>query len=304
MIGARLSSLLLSTTLALLLPTHLVGATTVQANICSLPAHAPAFSTASTSTTATSDIISGTTSASTSLTVSDNNQQVASLSSDSSGAFSLEVSLSLGTNSFSAVATNACGSVNSTGSLVITRTLPAASSSSASSTTKSSSTTTAAVAAATPSSSSSASTTTSTAAPAVLSLKIHLLNLSAAAQTASGSSTTNTSVFVEGTTTPGASVYVSDNGHQVASLTAAADGSFGVSVPLSMGRNSITVQASYNGQTTSQTITYNRKPVVLHSSKSWRWLVGGGILVFLLLVAAILYRNSKRHYPQPMQGGV
>jgi len=268
--------------------------TTIQLNVCHIPT-APTFTTQNATTTASTDTIAGTTSPATALTIDDNNQPVASLTSDSSGDFSVEVSLAIGTNSFTATATNPCGSATSTTPLLLTRTAVA---------TNPSSNGTAAPLAVIkktagplatttePAPISSSTTTPSTGINGILSLQ---LQVPRDAYTARGSSTTKASVFLRGTTLPGAQVTISDNGRQVARLTAAADGSFGVSVPLALGRNSITVQASLHGQTTTQTITYNRTAPVHNSLGHWWWLIGGGavLLLFMILIGSIARRRRR-----------
>lgn len=297
MFEARLSTLRASTALAVLLPFHLAGhlfgSSIIQANICSVPAIAPTFTTASNSTTATAEVISGTTSANTNLTVANNSQQVASLTSNSSGGFSLQVSLSLGANRFTAQAVNNCGSVNSTNSVVITRTALASTQPSSSSTQQ-----------ATAAKSSNNSTAN---------IPLQLLNLTASAYSVAGSTTTAKSIFLRGITTPGATVTIADNQQQVAQLTAAPDGSFGVAVPLRVGRNTVTITSTFNGRSTTQTITYNRlSPAVHHSNTTWKLV--SAFIAFLLLVMLssflIVFRHRKHRQqsepPAPVgqSGGV
>lgn len=255
------------------------GATTISSTICDIPS-TPTFVTQSATTTATTDIISAKTSPSTSVDVSDNSQSIATLTSDSSGDFSLQVSLALGSNSFSATATNSCGSSASTHALVLTRDKAPASSSSTSGSATEGSATSLAV---------SGSTTPS--AKRALSL---YLQVPAAAHTSSGISTAANSIFLGGSTSGAAQITIYDNGTQVASLTAANNGTFGVSVPLLMGVNHILIQVYSNGQTTTQTVTYVRTAPLTHKSDRDLWLVIGIIILVALLLGGWLLVSRHR----------
>jgi hypothetical protein len=306
MLVTRLSLLVSNTALAVFVPFHLFGSSVIQANICSVPATAPMFTTQSNTTTATTEVISGTTSANTNLTVADNNQQVASLTSDGSGGFSVQVSLGLGTNSFTATATNSCGSVNSTGSLVITRTTPPPPPpgvpTGSPATTSGNSGATSPTAGSSPSGAAGTSSPASASNATAGSPPLQLLGLPGSAYTAAGASTTSQSIFLQGITTPGATVTISDNGRQVAQVTAAADGSFGVSVPLSKGRNVITITISLNGQSTTRTITYNRlAPALHHSNTTWKLVSAAGSCLLLGAIASLTivrHRHRQANWPR------
>jgi hypothetical protein len=250
--------------------------TIIQSVVCR-PPNPPAFTTPNSSTSSSTDIINGTTSPASSVAVSDNGQHIANVTSDSSGNFALEAPLVNGKNSFSAEASNSCDTVvPGVTPLIITRTLailpPIAP----------------------PSSPSpffpSPSGPIEPTAPIVSDKGRHLflqLNVPSRARLPSGYSTTHVSVFISGRTLPYAQITITDNGHSIARLTAAADGSFGVLVPLELGRNRIVVQASLGRQTTSQVVIYIRRGASL---EPWyrEYLPLIGILAIIALALAII----------------
>jgi hypothetical protein len=281
MFGASLSLLLLP-----------IFGTTIQFTVCHIPT-APTFTTQNATTTASTSVIAGTTSPTTAVTIADNNQPVANLNSDSSGDFSLEVSLASGTNSFTATATNPCGSATSTTPLLLTKVAAPSNPSTAKTTAPLTviNKITARLATTEFTSTPAPTTASNTVINGILSLQ---LQVPSDAYTKTGSSTTKASVFLRGTTLPGAQVTILDNGRLVARLTAAADGTFGVSVPLIFGRNSITVQASLHGQTTTQTITYNRTVPAHHTLSHWWWLIGGSIVLLIIIMGGSIVRWRRR----------
>ena len=225
-------------------------ATTIQSSICE-PVSAPVFTIQDSTTTATTGIVSGTTSSNISVSVQRNAQHIATLTSDGTGAFSLQVSLAPGSNSFTATSTNSCGSASSQDPIIITRTLqqntespitPIATAPNAEEPTEQEVTPTI------------PSTTTK---PDAITLRITVPSgsIGTSARTLI---TTDESVFLKGMSHPSAHIEISNNDIKVADLTAAGDGSFGVLIPLSKGTNILTIHASFAGVSTTQILTYIR----------------------------------------------
>ena len=225
-------------------------ATTIQSSICE-PVSAPVFTIQDSTTTATTEIVSGTTSSNISVSVQRNTQHIATLTSDGTGTFSLQVSLAPGSNSFTATSTNSCGSASSQDPIIITRTLqqntespitPIATAPSAEEPIEQEVTPT---------------TPSTTTKPDAITLRITVPSgsIGTSARTLI---TTDESVFLKGMSHPSAHIEISNNDIKVADLTAAGDGSFGVLIPLSKGTNILTIHASFAGVLTTQILTYIR----------------------------------------------
>ena len=225
-------------------------ATTIQSSICE-PVSAPVFTIQDSTTTATTEIVSGTTSSNISVSVQRNTQHIATLTSDGTGTFSLQVSLAPGSNSFTATSTNSCGSASSQDPIIITRTLqqntespitPIATAPSAEEPIEQEVTPT---------------TPSTTTKPDAITLRITVPSgsIGTSARTLI---TTDESVFLKGMSHPSAHIEISNNDIKVADLTAAGDGSFGVLIPLSKGTNILTIHASFAGVSTTQILTYIR----------------------------------------------
>jgi hypothetical protein len=257
----------------------------------------PSFTTQNTTTTASTDIISGTTSSGVSVSIYDNSQAAGSLTSDSSGNFSLQVSLNLGSNSFSATAANNCQSVSSSTDLVIIRqaspSTPSSSPSSSPSSTPSSTVSSSSSASTSSTLSTSTPTTTTTPSSGQAFLQ---LQVPGSAFSSSGIFTTANSVFISGSTNPGAQVVILDNHKTVAQVTAANDGSFGVSVPLSVGINNITINSTYNGKTTTQSITYIRgAPQPKSTHKTWLYIILAIVIIALGGLMSLFILKKRNH---------
>jgi len=225
-------------------------ATTIQSSICE-PVSAPVFTIQDSTTTATTEIVSGTTSSNISVSVQRNTQHIATLTSDGTGTFSLQVSLAPGSNNFTATSTNSCGSASSQDPITITRTLqqntespitPIATAPSAEEPIEQEVTPT---------------TPSTTIKPDAITLRITVPS-GAIGTSASTLITTDESVFLKGMSHPSAHIEISNNDIEVVNLTAASDGSFGVLIPLSKGTNILTIHASFAGVSTTQILNYIR----------------------------------------------
>ena len=225
-------------------------ATTIQSSICE-PVSAPVFTIQDSTTTATTEIVSGTTSSNISVSVQRNTQHIATLTSDGTGTFSLQVSLAPGSNSFTATSTNSCGSASSQDPIIITRTLQQNTESPITPIVTAPNTEEPAEQEVTP------TTPSTTAKPEAITLRITVPS-GAIGTSASTLITTDESVFLKGMSHPSAHIEISNNDIKVADLTAAGDGSFGVLIPLSKGTNILTIHASFAGVSTTQILTYIR----------------------------------------------
>jgi len=229
-------------------------ATTIQSSICE-PVSAPVFTIQDSTTTATTEIVSGTTSSNISVSVQRNTQHIATLTSDEAGAFSLQVSLAPGSNSFTATSTNSCGSASSQDPIIITRTLQQNTESPITPITTASSAEEPIEQEVTPTP--TPTTPSTTTKPDAITLRITVPS-GAIDTSASTLTTTDESVFLKGMSHPSAHIEISNNGIKVANLTATSDGSFGVLIPLSKGTNVLTIHASFAGVSTTQILTYIR----------------------------------------------
>jgi len=265
-------------------------ATTIQSSICE-PVNVPVFTTQDSTTTATTEIISGTTSSNIAVSVQRNTQHIATLTSDSSGTFSLQVSLAPGSNSFTATSTNNCGSASSQDPVTITRTLQQNQESPMTPIIASPSNEEPAEQEVTP------TTQETTTKPDVITLRITAPSgeIGTAANTLT---TSDESVFLKGMSHPSAHIEISNNDIKVADLIAANDGSFGVLIPLSKGTNILTIQASFAGVSTTQILTYIRNekdtPQFTALTISGAVVIGAAIVGLILHNKLQLKHKSKR----------
>jgi hypothetical protein len=117
---------------------------------------------------------------------------------------------------------------------------------------------------------------------------------SKAAFTKNGIKTTSDSVFLSGTTNPGAKIVIYNNIKMVAEMTAAPSGSWGVSVPLSMGVNKIKIEVTFKGKTTSETLTYIRTAYLAHPSNDAAWTILVTLAAILLIGGILSYIFSRK----------
>jgi len=283
-------------------------ATTIQSSIC-VQVTAPVFTTQNSTTAAATATLAGTTSQNVSIVIKNNAQQVATVTSDSAGDFSLQVSLTVGTNSFTATGTNNCGDATSATPVVITRSAPvvvqppeqtpaenspAEPTEAASTTTESESTNTTA---ATPQPDETVIVAPQTVDKSdTVPLEVVLPAGAQSKTVGSGANakttvfTTEKTVYIKGTTTPLAAVTISNNNVKVASLTAASDGSFGVAVPLTGGTNILTIEASIGGITTTQILTYIRT-----EDTNPAFIIASISVIAILMTAGIVLAIRTRH---------
>jgi len=289
-----------------------VFATTIQSNICGQVA-APVFSTQNSTTAASTTVLEGTTTADVSVAIKNNTQQVATITSDDSGDFSLQVSLAAGTNSFTATGTNDCSSASSVSPVVITREAPTvtpepetpikAPSSQSTANTPSDNEITEADTEEVTTSETTVVAPQTIDKPQAVALRIILppgvrsTTVGSGADARTTVRTSEKTIYLKGVSAPLAAITISNNDVKVASLTAASDGSFGVSIPLSGGTNILAIEASYGGITTTQILTYIR------SEETNPVFIIGTIAATALVVAAgatIAIRNrlqSKQTRP-------
>jgi len=289
-------------------------ATTIQSNIC-VQVTPPVFTTQNSTTTAAFETISGTTNANLSVAIKNNAQQVATVTTDNSGDFSVQVTLDVGTNSFTATGSNSCGSATTSTPLVITRSAPPAvvpsespSTSEPTATPSDTSNTEAETDSPTPTDSTTTPETVVVAPqtvnqPDAVPLQIILPSGTDSKTVGSGADAKTTvftkqdAVYIKGVSAPLAKITISNNDVKVASLTAASDGSFGVSVPLRGGTNILAIEASFGGTTTTQILTYIRtqetNPVFIVSV-----IASVAILITAGIALAIRYRIQSTHNPK------
>ncbi len=287
-------------------------AVTVQSTICH-PLTRPVLESSVTTTTDSVQIINGSTSQSVLVSIFDNNQPVATVTSDSLGGFSIQVSLAVGNNDFTAISTDECSSMSTISPLVINRaaipvtqaTTPFEPSSVPDMSTSGVSKDVSGVDVSNSGAANSLSSQKVAATPPggdktkqAFTLKIITPAGSQSTTTGTGDNlkttitTTDQSVYLKGITRPSAQVTISDNSHEVAQTTAAYDGSFGILIPLSDGTNILTIEASLAGNVTTQILYYVRKPEV-NSFLSTQVIIG--FIIIIMISIAFIVRRRNQH---------
>lgn len=258
----------------------------IQLNVCSPQSQtiivAPADGTA---TFSSAILVSGTADNNSSVTVKDNGVTVASLSADASGNFQVLIPLRLGTNQLLAESRDTCSNLSTSPTVTVTRlsVTPVPVKSAPKATTEQ-----------------PLSPGTVTPVPTVpeLVLTLEFSGVPLAAFTPSGFVMTEKAVFVSGRATADGKIYVANNGNQVAQITAASDGQFGVSIPLGYGRNSIAFRLEAGEKTLTRTLTYVRVHTSVaqpwyENKQLWASVVAGTATFTALTVYVVRLRRRK-----------
>ena len=261
----------------------LFGSTIIQTHICDLPA-TPILSISSSAvtTTASSFMVAGVTTPLSTVTILADGQQAATATSDSDGAFRMQLTLATGSHNGIVRASNSCGTSDATPFAV---TVTAASPAPVSSPTEPAA-----------SSASGISTTTTAAPQAPLTVII--------TQPATNEEVSEaTSIALVGTTNDPATETVTNNGSPVATIDTLGT-SFRLSVPLKIGKNSITVEAASDASTARASVTVTRAPLMQATAQPLHktvkapvvaigCLLAGGICIMLLGI--FIQRKRRRH---------
>jgi hypothetical protein len=240
---------------------HFFTTTIVQSYICQAPTNISIVSPAD-NTTLTADtniVVSGTATASSTVTLSTDGTPFANLTADQNNTFAAQTQFAAGSHVLSVSASSVCG--NASGQDVSITATPAAVT-----------LTPAPVVDSTPSVQLSTTTSVATSSPVVPNVTNPVggydtirggssgLALSVQSPTDS-SSTTAPSIFVSGTTSQASTIEIDVNGKAVAN-TAVSERSYGLMVPLTLGQNSIMIQATDGSNRAGMTLTVTRTPIV------------------------------------------
>jgi hypothetical protein len=273
---------------------NLASGEVIQANVCPKPATPVIVLPVDGSTTGSaSQLVEGTAGHNVAVAILDNDQLVASVTSDGSGDFAGTIQLVGGSNRIVARVTNDCSQIADSAPSVVTYTptvppyppitpppivVPITSTS-----------------------------TPITIVPAVIAPTAALsgtglkLTVTAYAGTDTtttipvGQSVTLDSIFVTGSTGVPANVVVVLNGKVIADLVSDRAGHFGLIVPLAIGENKIQFIATLGDQKLVKTLDYTRTAIITKIGPGGYFLLGAELIaVFVVLVIPFLRRRKAQ----------
>jgi hypothetical protein len=285
--------------------------TAIHSGICNSGFMAPLITAPTTGTTteSSSTTVKGTGEAGMNVTILVNGQTKAATAISSSGTFSVQVPLGIGTNSIVASMTDGCTTTKDSPAVTVERKRKTPASAPANG--------------GTPSGSPAASGGSSTPAPSRSTPVVNadtlgneeppakekdtLTDVLKITSIRDGDHTDVTPRWVAGIAHPGSVVILYVNGKEVARVVADEEGMFGAEVNLRNGSNTIKVVEEYNGKRVGEkrlrvTYTPPEGSPLMQAASRWQWYVGG--LVLLLLIVLCIWAAYRRHRNNNEEAGL